>query len=112
MKCNPRRSYDAEGREIAPPTIADCRAQGETTAWVWCYDCHHGAIISTDRFPADLPFPDIALKLRCSACGSKRIGVMKDMEAHYAQLEAETGWKMEMKPWPKVERGPEGRGED
>ncbi|MGX7708985.1 hypothetical protein [Methylobacterium sp. Gmos1] len=97
---SPRRAYDEEGREIAPPTLKDCRAQGDTTAWVWCHDCRHDATISTDRFPDDLPFPDIALHLRCSACNGRRVGVMMDIEAYYARLSAETGWKMEVKPWP------------
>jgi hypothetical protein len=36
MKRNPRRAYDREGREIAPPTIGSLREQGETTAAVPC----------------------------------------------------------------------------
>lgn len=100
---NPRRAYDEEGREIAPPTVGDGRAQGETTIRAWCHACGHGAIVSTDRLPADLPIPDIAFRLRCSACSSKCIGAMKDIEARYARLTAETGWKMEVEPWPKVE---------
>lgn len=87
MKRNPRRAYDREGREIAPPTIGSLREQGDTTAAVFCHarDCGRRAVISTDRLPADLPFPDIALRIRCSACGSREVGVMKDMHAHYAR---------------------------
>lgn len=87
MKRNPRRAYDRDGREIAPPTIGSLREQGETTAAVYCHarGCRHSAIISTDRFPADLPFPDIVLRLRCSACGARSVGVMKDMAAYYAR---------------------------
>ena len=90
---NPRRCYDADGQEITPPTVGSCRAQGETTAAVHCeaVGCHHSGIISTDGLPADLPFPDIALRCRCSVCGSKQVRVMKDMAAHYAQMR-ETGW--------------------
>ncbi|SEP21120.1 hypothetical protein SAMN04487843_108186 [Methylobacterium sp. ap11] len=97
---NPRWAYDEDGREIAPPTVAKCRAQGETTIAAHCHDCRHQAIVATDRFPPDLPIPDIALRLRCSACGGKRIGVMKDMKAHYARLTAETGWQMVVRPMP------------
>ncbi|TGD94074.1 hypothetical protein EU555_32670 [Methylobacterium nonmethylotrophicum] len=100
---NPRRSYDEHGREIAPPTVGSARAEGETTVSARCYDCGHSAIVSTDHFPADLPIPDIELRLRCSACQGKRIGVMKDMQAYYARLTAETGWKMEIKPWLKLD---------
>ncbi|ACL61205.1 conserved hypothetical protein [Methylobacterium nodulans ORS 2060] len=52
------------------------------------------AIISTDWFPADLPFPDIALRLRCSACGSREVGVMRDTLGIYARINARTGWGM------------------
>ncbi len=82
------------------------RAQGDVTAAVTCHGCRRRVVIPIDRFPADLPFPDIALRLRCSACDSRNVSVMMDMQAHYARLTAETGWKMEVKPWPKVE--PEG----
>lgn len=96
---NPRRAYDEAGREIVPPTIGSLRARGETTAAVTCHGCQRHVVISTDRFPTDLPFPDIALRLRCSACGSRDVSVMLDMQAHYARTEAETGWKMEVRPF-------------
>ena len=37
-----------------------------------------------EHFPADLPFPDIALHVRCSACGSRQVGVMRDMLVDFA----------------------------
>lgn len=85
---NPLRAYDEDGREIEPPTIAYLRAQGETTAFVTCLmeGCGRAAVISTDPFPASLPFPDIALHTRCSGCGGKRVAVRKDMIAHYERL--------------------------
>ena len=83
------------------------RAQGDVTAAVTCHGCQRRAVIPIDRFPADLPFPDVALRLVCSTCGSRDVGVMMDMQAHYARLTAETGWKMEVRPWPKAEREPE-----
>src|SRR4051812_22330076 len=89
---NPRRAYDAEGRMIEPPTVGSLRQEGETTAAVDCRACGRSAVISTDRLPADLPFPDIVLRIRCSACGSRDVSVMKDMQAHYARLHAATGW--------------------
>jgi hypothetical protein len=89
---NPRRAYDENGREIPPPTIGQLRAEDDRTAAVTCHGCGHHAIISTDRFPAELPFPDIVLRLRCSKCGSRDIGAIRDMRAHYAQIHAETGW--------------------
>ncbi|MGY2052987.1 hypothetical protein [Methylobacterium sp. JK268] len=93
---NPRRAYDAEGREIPPPTVGHYRSQGDRTAAVRCQaiDCGHQAVISTDRFPAELPFPDIELRLRCSRCGSRTISVMCDMLGLYARHYSETGWSM------------------
>lgn len=90
---NPRRAYDQDGQEIVPPTVGSCRAQGETTAAIYCeaIGCGHSGIVSTDRLPADLPFPDIALRCRCSKCGSKQVRAVKDMAAHYERLEV-TAW--------------------
>ncbi|ACL57399.1 hypothetical protein [Methylobacterium nodulans] len=65
---NPRRAYNEHGREIPPPIIGDLRAEGDRTAAVTCHGCGYHVVISTDRFPAELPFPDNALPLRCSAC--------------------------------------------
>jgi hypothetical protein len=90
---NPRRAYDAHGQEIVPPTVGNLRAQGETTAAIYCeaVSCGHSGVISTDGLPADLPFPDIALRCRCSVCGSRRVRAMRDMAAHYERMR-ETGW--------------------
>jgi hypothetical protein len=40
---------------------------------VECLRCQHEATVNVDALPDDLPVPDVALRLRCSACGSKRI---------------------------------------
>ncbi|MBX9589621.1 MAG: hypothetical protein K2X43_09965 [Hyphomonadaceae bacterium] len=95
MKRNPRRAYDREGREIQPPTIGQLRQEGDTTAAVYCHarGCHQSATISTDRFPADLPFPDIGLRLRCSVCGSREVSVMRDTLALAARAQAARGWR-------------------
>lgn len=95
MKRNPRRAYDEQGREITPPTVGDARVEGETTAAVTCHSCRRHAVISTDRFPGWLPFPDMALRFRCSGCGGRNVSVMKDIQAHYARLNAERGWRMQ-----------------
>jgi hypothetical protein len=92
---NPHRAYDEQDREIPPPTIGWLREnEGDRTAFVHCLapGCHHEAIISTDGFPAELPFPDIARRLRCSACGSRNVGVMRDVVGIYARLRERTGW--------------------
>jgi hypothetical protein len=41
-------------------------------------DCKHEAIINVDSLPDDTYVPDVALRLRCSACGSKKITTRPD----------------------------------
>jgi len=68
-KRNPRRAYDAEGREITPATVANSRQNGARGIMVLCR-CGHEATLPFDRFSDDALMPDIALRLRCSACGA------------------------------------------
>jgi hypothetical protein len=49
------------------------RENGLTTVEAVCEACKHEAVIKAERFPAALPVPDVALRLRCSVCRSKRI---------------------------------------
>jgi hypothetical protein len=35
--------------------------------------------LNADRWPADMPVPDIGLKLRCSACGGREIATRPNM---------------------------------
>ncbi|WP_018260908.1 hypothetical protein [Methylobacterium sp. WSM2598] len=88
---NPRRAYDEQGRAIPPPTIGWIRSEeGDRTAFVHANatQCGHEAVISTDCFPDSLPFPDIALHPRCSACGAKSVGVMCDVVGIHRRLQA------------------------
>ena len=86
---HPRRGYDETGRELKPVTVEADRRNGTTTVAIYCEACPHSAIISTDGLPDEFPIPDIATLLRCSACGSRKIRVMMDMQAHYAQCHAQ-----------------------
>jgi hypothetical protein len=76
---NPRRAYDKDGHEIPPATVASTRAMGIRAVTAFCDPCGHYAVVPLDRFPDALAIPDIALRVRCSACGSKRIVVHLDM---------------------------------
>ena len=68
-KRSPRRAYDPEGREIAPATIANSKANGARGILMLCR-CGHEAAMPFDGL-ADTTFvPDVALRLRCSACGA------------------------------------------
>ena len=72
---NPRRAYDADGREIPPMTLGTMRENG--TRWIEAYcleiSCGDNGLVHVDHLPNDLPVPDIALRLRCLSCGSKNV---------------------------------------
>jgi hypothetical protein len=89
---NPRRAYDAYGREIEAPTIRHHLERGCSLEAV-CDACRHDAVIDVSEFPLDLPCPDVALRLRCSACGSKRIRIRMNMVEYYEVLRQVTGWQ-------------------
>ena len=72
MRRNPRRAYDGHGREIEPMTLANMRAMGVHSIDAACEDCRHEATVNVDALPDHLYVPDVALRLRCSACGSKQ----------------------------------------
>ena len=70
---NPRRAYDERGNEIAPLTLATMRSYGVRSILAWCNACSHYADLNADHLPNELPVPDVALRLKCSKCGSKDI---------------------------------------
>lgn len=82
---NPRRAYNRDGVELPVATVCSCRAIDHHTINIFCHECGHQIIASLGGMPDDLAIPDIpiAYRLRCSQCGSKRIGVMMDVAAHY-----------------------------
>ncbi len=72
---NPRRAYDAEGNELVPMSLGTLRQRGVTVVMAYCeaHGCEHEAELDVSALPDDLPVPDVSLRLRCSACGSRRI---------------------------------------
>ena len=72
---NPRRAYDAEGNEIPPMLLGSMRARGVTHVFAACeaHACGHEATVDVSTLPGELPVPDVALRMRCSACGRKQI---------------------------------------
>jgi hypothetical protein len=72
---NPRRTYDANGNEIPPMTLAGMRAHGVRSVDAYCaaVGCGHASTLNADSLPDDLPVPDVSLRLRCSKCGSRSI---------------------------------------
>jgi hypothetical protein len=90
---NPRRAYDKDGNEIPPATIAHLKTDACRTVAAFCDECSHEGIVDVSGFPDDSPAPDVALKLRWSACGSKQIRVMRNMLEFYEQIREATGWR-------------------
>jgi hypothetical protein len=69
-----RRARDRDGSIIQPMTLANMRENGVRSISAMCETCQHEAVLNADSWPADIPVPDIGLKLRCSACGGREIG--------------------------------------
>jgi hypothetical protein len=84
MRRNPRRAHDAEGREIEPMSLANMREHGVRFVEATCEDCKHEAVVNVDSLPDAVYVPDVALRLRCSACGSKKITTRPDWTHHAA----------------------------
>jgi hypothetical protein len=84
---NPRRAYDADGDEIPPVTVGQSLAQGFMTVMAYCetHNCGHSAEMPLKGWPTDLPVPDMALRLRCSKCGSRRVRMMVNVAELYAR---------------------------
>jgi hypothetical protein len=51
-----------------------------------CQACRHEAVVSCDALPACLPVPDVALRLRCTVCGSKNVITKPNMAEFYAKM--------------------------
>jgi hypothetical protein len=83
MKRNPRRAYDKQGREIEPMTLGNMRSIRVRSVSATCDACSHEGVVNCDRWPEDLPVPDVALRLRCSQCGSKAIKATLHMPEYY-----------------------------
>ena len=48
---------------------------------IWCEDCRHEVVIAAKDIiakgvPSETPFWTLAQRLKCSACGSVRVGIM------------------------------------
>ncbi len=72
---NPRRAYDHDGREIPPMTLGNMREHGVRSVAAHCQEvgCGHSGSVNVDHLPGDFPVPDVALRLRSSACGSRNV---------------------------------------
>lgn len=65
-----------DGVIISPPmrldgymTLANMRANGVRSLFVYCHACHHEAVVNVDAYAGDLPVPSFAVRMRCKQCG-------------------------------------------
>ena len=79
---NPRRAYDADGKEMEPMSLANMREHGVRSVDATCEDCKREATVNVDKLPDDMPAPDVALRLRCSMCGSKQVVTRPNWREH------------------------------
>jgi hypothetical protein len=91
---NPSRDYDQDGREITPATVANVQKNGARGIIARCA-CNHEALIPFEGLHSDWYVPDIALRLRCTACGGKRIGDVPGLDGRWrsGRSEARLGWQ-------------------
>ena len=77
---NPRRAYDADGREIRPMSIGNMREHGVRSVLAICQEasCGHSGSVNVDELRDDFAVPDVALRLRCAACGSRTVKSIPD----------------------------------
>lgn len=70
-----RRALDSSGQPIPPMTLANMRSLGISSVDAICGEtlCGHSGRLDVDALPDDSPVPDMALRLRCSRCGSKAV---------------------------------------
>ena len=62
-------------------SLANMREHGLRSVEATCEACKHEAAISVDILAGEIYVPDVALRLRCSACGSKQITTRPDWTA-------------------------------
>ena len=69
-----------EGREIPPMSLRNKSKHGVGSVLAICQEatCGHSGSLNVDDLPDDFPVPDVALRLRCSACGSRNVKTQPD----------------------------------
>ena len=56
-------------------TLGNMREHGVRSVAAHCQvvGCGHSGTVNVDNLPDDFPVPDVALRLRCSVCGSRNV---------------------------------------
>jgi hypothetical protein len=68
-----RRHRNRDGSVIEPMTLANMRENGVSRLDATCEACRHRAELEASLFSDEMAVPDVGLRLRCSACGSKEV---------------------------------------
>ncbi len=60
--------------------LGNMREHGVRSVAAICQEtsCEHSGSVNVDNLPDDFPVPDVALRLRCSACGSRNVKTQPD----------------------------------
>jgi hypothetical protein len=60
--------------------LGNMREHGVRSVAAICQElaCGHSGSVNVDNLPDDLPVPNVALRLRCSACGSRNVKTVPD----------------------------------
>jgi hypothetical protein len=51
------------------PTLGNTRELGVRSLDVSCWNCHHQAVLSADRWPDDMAVPTFGPRMVCTSCG-------------------------------------------
>jgi hypothetical protein len=54
---------------IEPMTLGNMRELGVRSLAVYCWQCHHQAVMSADRWPDELAVPTFGPRMVCTRCG-------------------------------------------
>jgi hypothetical protein len=54
---------------IEPTTLGNMRKLGVRSLDVSCWNCHHQAVPSADRWPDDVAVPTFGPRMICTRCG-------------------------------------------
>lgn len=72
-------------------TVADWIAEGLKTMALHC-SCGHFATVTLADLPPTMTRTRLGQNARCAACGKRGAQVMRDMNAHYEEMEARGGF--------------------
>jgi len=61
--------------QLGPPMdLANMRANGVRSIYMWCLDCGHDATVNVDDQPGHFAVPSFAQRMKCK-CGSRNVSV-------------------------------------